>query len=265
MSGHSHWARIKRAKASNDAKRGRVWSKLAKRIIVAARAGGGKPEENLNLRYAIDDAKAANMPNDTIDRAIKKGTGELGAADYENVVYEGYGPGGVAFLVECLTDNRNRTAPEMRKIFGNAGGQLGATNCVAWKFEQKGTFVISAEREPAGQEPSGAEATVVDEDVLMEVALEAGADDVRTEADLFEITCQPAAFSAVKQALEARGIRAVSAQIAMIPKTTVTVEADKARQVLGLMEALEEHDDVQNVYADFDIPDEVMAQAERNA
>ena len=249
MSGHSHWARIKRAKASNDARRGRVWSKLAKRIIVAARAGGGKPEENLNLRYAIDDAKAANMPNDTIDRAIKKGTGELGGESYEAVMYEGYGPGGVAFMVQCLTDNRNRSAPEMRKIFERSGGQLGPANCVAWMFEQKGTFVVAADK--------------ADEDTLMEVALESGADDVKSEGDLFVVTCPANSFSAVKQALAAKQIQVDSAEIAMVPKTTVKLAGEKARQVLALMETLEDHDDVQNAYANFDVPDEVMAEAEK--
>ena len=251
MSGHSHWARIKRAKASNDAKRGQLWSKLARRIIVAAKHGGGKPEDNLSLRYAIDEARAANMPNDTIDKAIKKGTGELGVQNYENIRYEGYGPGGVAFLVDCLTDNRNRTAPEMRRIFGNHDGQLGAANCVAWMFEQKGTFVVSAEK--AGEE------------ALLDIALEAGADDVRAEGDLFEITCTVSAFAAVRQALAAKGIETVSAELAMVPKTTLTVPAEKARQVLALMEALEEHEDVQNVYANFDVPEEVMAEVAKRA
>ena len=246
MSGHSHWARIKRAKASNDAKRGRVWSKLARRIIVAARTGGGNPEENLNLRYAIDDAKGANMPNDTIDRAIKRGTGELGGENYEQVAYEGYGPGGVAFLVYCLTDNRSRTAPDMRKIFERSGGQLGASNCVAWMFEQKGTFVVSSDR--------------ADEETLVEIALESGADDVKTEGDLFQITCQPSSFSDVKKALAERDIETVSAEIAMMPKNMVKVTGEKARQVVSLMEALEDNDDVQNVYANFDVPDEVMAE-----
>ena len=249
MSGHSHWARIKRAKAANDAKRGRVWSKLARRIIVAAKTGGGNPDENLALRYAIDEAKAANMPKDTIDKAVKKGTGELGAESFEAVRYEGYGPGGVAFMVDCLTDNRNRTAPQMRKLFERAGGQLGETNCVAWMFEQKGTFVISED--------------AADEDTLMEIALEAGADDVRQDGNLFEIVCDVAAFSAVKQALAQRPVETVSAEIGMIPTNTVAVGLDRAQQVLGLMEALEEHDDVQNVYANFDIPDEVMAEAEK--
>ena len=248
MSGHSHWSKIKRAKSANDAKRGRVWSKLARRIIVAAKSGGGNPDENLTLRYAIDDAKAANMPNDTIDKAIKKGTGELGSASYEQAVYEGYGPGGVAFMVDCLTDNRNRTAPDVRKIFERGGGQLGATNCVAWMFEQKGSFVISAEH--------------ADEDTLMEIALEAGADDVTTDGDIFEIVCQISAFSAVRQALAEKEIETISAEIAMVPKNTVSIDAAKARKVLAVMEAFEENDDVQNVYANFDLPADVVADLE---
>jgi YebC/PmpR family DNA-binding regulatory protein len=248
MSGHSHWARIRRSKAANDAKRGRLWSKLARRIIVAAKVGGGSVEENLSLRYAIDDAKAANMPKDTIHKAIQKGTGELDGESYEEVIYEGYGPGGVAFLVECLTDNRNRTAPQMRKIFESAGGQLGSSGCVAWMFEKKGTFVVSAQ--------------VADEDTLVEIALDAGADDVTTEGDLFEIVCQPGSFSDVTKALAEKAIETVTAEIAMVPKSTVSVEGDKAKQVLRLMEALEDQDDVQNVYANFDVPDEVMAEAE---
>jgi len=244
MSGHSHWAKVKRAKSANDARRGREWSKLARRVIVAAKTGGGNREENLALRYAIDDAKAANMPNDTIDKAIKKGTGELGGESYEQVLYEGYGPAGVAFMVECLTNNRNRTAPEMRKIFDRHGGQLGTTNCVAWMFQQKGTFVVSSD--------------AADEDTLMEVALAAGADDVEDQEDLFQITCQPAAFNQLKTALADRQIPTVSAQIAWMPASTVPVSGEDARKVVALMEALEEHDDVQNVYANFDIPAEVM-------
>ena len=251
MAGHSHWARIKRAKAANDAKRGKVWSKLARRIIVAAKTGGGNPDENLQLRYAIDDAKAANMPNDTIDRAVKKGAGELGAENYEEVIYEGYGPGGVAFMVECLTDNRNRTAPGMRRIFERAGGQLSTSNAVAWMFQRKGTFVVSTEH--------------ADEDSLMEIALETGADDVKREGDLFEITCQVGAYSAVKDALAKAGIETVSAELAMVPANTVAVEGDLARGVLSLMDALEDHDDVQNVYANFDLPESAMAEAEKNA
>ena len=246
MSGHSHWARIKRAKASNDAKRGAQWSKLARRIIVAARAGGGKTEENLELRYAIDDAKAANMPKDTIAKAIKKGTGELGSVEYVRTVYEGYGPGGTAFLVDCLTDNRNRTASDMRRIFERCGGQLGASGCVAWMFEQKGTFVLPAER--------------TDEDTLMEAALEAGADDVQQDGAAFEVTCAPAAFRDVKQALADRGLEVESGEMAMVATNPMTPDADTARSALKLMEALEDHDDVQNVYTNFEVPDEVLAE-----
>jgi len=249
MSGHSHWATIRRSKAANDSKRGRNWSKLARRIIVAAKSGGSNPDENLALRYAIDDAKAANMPKDTINKAVMKGSGELPGVSYEEMIYEGYGAGGVAFLVECLTDNRNRTAPEMRKLFERAGGQLGSTNCVAWMFEKKGTFVIATDQ--------------TDEDTLVEIALEAGADDVSADGDIFEITCRPNVYSAVKQALEDRGVQTVSSEIAMIPKTTVHVEGDQARQVLRHMEALEDHDDVQNVYANFDMPDEIYDEARK--
>ena len=248
MSGHSHWAKIKRSKATVDARRGREWSKLARRIIVAARVGGGKPEENLSLRYAIDDARAANMPKDTIANAIKRGTGEIGAENYEQVIYEGYGPGGVAIMVDCLTDNRNRTVPELRKIFERAGGQLGSSNCVAYMFEQKGTFTISAD--------------LTDEDTLLELALDAGAEDVRKETDVFEITCAPADFSAVKEALAAAGIETIAAEIAMVPTTSVTIAEDRARQVLTLMETLQDSEDVQNVYSNFDIPDDVAAKLE---
>ncbi len=245
MAGHSHWARIKRAKATVDARRGKLWSKLARRVIVAAKNGGGNPEENLQLRYAIDDAKAANMPKDTIANAIKKGTGELGAENFERVVYEGYGPAGVAVLVECLTDNRNRTVSQIRKIFERAGGQLGSTNCVAWMFAQKGSFTVDA--------------AAVAEDDLLEICLDAGADDVRTEGDAFEITCDVDSYGTIKAALAAKSIETLAAEIAMVPNATVQVTEAKAKQVLGLMEALEEQDDVQNVFANFDIPDEVAA------
>jgi len=249
MSGHSHWAKIKRSKASTDARRGRVWSKLARRIIVAAKAGGGKPEDNLTLRYAIDDAKAANMPNDTISNAIKKGTGEIGSANYEEVLYEGYGAGGVAVMCECLTDNRNRTAPELRKIFENAGGQLGANGCVAWMFAPKGAFTIAA--------------AAVEEDTLMEVALEAGAEDVVTEGDTYEVTCDVSAFRAIKDALAAAEILTLSAAISQVPQSTIqTPDVAQAQRVLRLMDNLDGHDDVQSVYANFDIADEIMAQLE---
>ncbi len=249
MAGHSHWARIKRKKGANDAKRGKLWSKLARKIIVAAREGGGDPADNLQLRYAIEEAKDANMPNDNIERAIKKGTGEDGAERYEPIIYEGYGPGGVAFMVECLTDNRNRTAPAMRKIFEKSGGQLGQSNCVAWMFSRKGSFVVSAAQ--------------ADEETLLELALEHGADDVTPEGDLFEITCDPSAYQQVKQALTEAGIEAVSSEVALVPQNTVTIAGDQARKVLQLMEELEDHDDVQNVYANFNVPDELMAEAEQ--
>lgn len=248
MAGHSHWAKIKRAKASTDARRGRLWSKLARRIIVAAKTGGGKPDENLQLRYAIDDAKAANLPKDTITNAIKKGTGELGSQNYERIIYEGYGPGGVAVMIECLTDNRNRTVPELRKIFERVGGQLGESNCVAWMFTQKGMFTISA--------------SAVEEDALIEICLDAGADDVKKESDVFEVTCEVGDFRTLKEAIAQKGVETIAAEIAMIPNTTVKVGPDKAQQILNLMESLEEHDDVQNVFANFDIPDEVIAKLE---
>ena len=247
MSGHSHWAKIKRYKAATDSKRGSNWSKLARRIIVAARHGGGNPNDNLPLRYAIDDARAENMPNDTIDKAIKKGTGELGAVNYESIMYEGYGPGGAAFLVECLTDNRSRTAPELRKIFERGGGQLGANNSVAWMFEQKGLFLVAADK--------------AQEDTLMELALEAGADDVVLGGEVFEITCSVADFTNVKGALAAKKIPTESGKILMLPKNTMLVEdAQKASQVLHFVDLLEENDDVQNVYTNCDIPDNLVEQ-----
>ncbi len=245
MSGHSHWSSIKRAKAVTDARRGQQWSKLSRRIIVAAKSGGGNPDDNLTLRYAIDDAKAANMPKDTITNAIKKGAGGTDGENYEQVIYEGYGPAGVAMMIDCLTDNRNRTVPEIRKAFERAGGQLGNSNCVAWMFTQKGAFIISAE--------------AVDEDTLIEICLEAGADDVTRMDDVFEVTCEVGAFATIKKALAAKEIDTLSSQIGMIPDTTVTIGEDKAQQVLNLMEALEDLDDVQSVYANFDIPDDVVA------
>ena len=244
MSGHSKWANIKHRKGRQDAKRGKVWSKIARQIIMAAKTGSGDIDTNLALRYAIDEAKAANMPKDTIGKAIKKGTGDLQGVNYEQVVYEGYGPGGVAFMINCLTDNRNRTAPEMRKIFERVGGQLGASNCVAYMFHQKGVFVVQHDK--------------VDEETLMEIALEAGADDVTTEGEFFEITCEPGAFSDVKNALTEKNIETTSAEIAMIPANTVTLDDNKTRQALVLMENFEDHDDVQNVYTNLDIPDQLM-------
>lgn len=246
MAGHSKWANIKHKKAITDARRGKLWSKLARNLIVAARTGGGDPSMNLSLRYAIDKAKAANMPSDTIDKAIKKGTGELGGEAYAPVQYEGYGPGGVAFIVDALTDNPHRTAPEIKKLFERGGGNMGTANCVSWNFKALGTFRIKSD--------------VVDEDTLMEVALEAGADDVARDDDGFEVTCEVQAYEAVRKALEARKIATERAELTMRPQSTVIVDADTGSKVLKLIEAFEDHDDVQNVYTNFEMPDEVMAQ-----
>jgi len=250
MAGHSKWANIKHRKGRQDAARGKLWSKIARAIIVAAKNGGGDPETNLTLRYAIDEARDANMPKDTIKNAIKKGTGELESENYEEVTYEGYGPAGVAFMVPCLTDNRNRTAPEMRKIFEKCNGQLGGTNCVAYMFEPRGKIVI--------------EACKMDEDSLMELAIEAGADDVVAEGDFYEITCAPAALGEVKGALADKEVETVSAEVALVAANTISPDLDAARKVLKLTEALEDHDDVQKVYSNFDIPDELLAELEQD-
>lgn len=249
MSGHSHWAGIKHKKAANDAKRGKVWSKIARMIIVAAKAGGGDPGQNLTLRYAIDKGKAANMPKETIEKAIKKGTGDLGAIDYVDVLYEGYASGGVAIMVDGLTDNRNRTAPEIKKIFEKRGGSLGASGCVNWMFDKKGVITVKAD--------------AIAEDELMDIALSAGADDMENTGDVYELTCEAIAFQELKNTLDEKGIPTELAEISMVPQNTVPVQdADVARKILNLMEDLEDHDDVQNVYANFDIPDDVLAQIE---
>ncbi|MFW6146543.1 MAG: YebC/PmpR family DNA-binding transcriptional regulator [Planctomycetota bacterium] len=250
MSGHSKWSKIKRKKGANDAKRGQLWSKIARRIIMAAKDGGGNLDDNLTLRYAVEEGRAANMPNDTINKAIKKGTGELGPVSYEQIVYEGFGSGGVAVMVECLTDNRNRTAPEMRKIFEQAGGQLGTSGSVAWMFKKRGTFTIDA----------GA----TDEDTLMTVVLDAGAEDLVSEDGVFEVTCDPAAFGDVRDALADADIPVETAAISQLAENPIRVDdPEQAQKVLRLMENLDEHDDVQQVYANFDIPDDVMAKVEQ--
>ncbi|HUN80023.1 MAG TPA: YebC/PmpR family DNA-binding transcriptional regulator [Phycisphaerae bacterium] len=245
MAGHSRWANIKHKKGVADARRGRLWSKLARNIIVAARTGGGDPTMNLTLRYAIEKAKDANMPADTIEKAIKRGTGELEAVQYSPVTYEGYGPGGVAFIVDALTDNPHRTAPEIKKIFEMGGGNMGATNCVGWNFTTKGVFTIGA----AG----------VNEDQLMEAALEAGADDVVRQEDVFEVTCGPTAFDAVRKGLESKKVPIQQKEITKVPGTTVTVDAEVGAKILKLIETFEDHDDVQHVYCNFDMPEEVLA------
>jgi len=246
MSGHSHWAGIKHKKALVDAKRGRLWSKLARMIIVAAKSGGGDPSANLTLRYAIDKAKAANMPKDTIEKAIKRGTGEIEGASYEEILYEGYGPSGVAIMVEVLTDNRNRTAPEIKRVFEKSGGSLGTTGCVSWMFNTKGLITVGTAN--------------VGEDELMELALGAGAEDMENTGEVYEITCDPEAYEELKKALEEKEIPMEMAEISMVPQTMVAIDDEKtARKVISLMEAIEDHEDVQNAYANFDISDEVMA------
>ena len=249
MAGHSHWANIAHKKSLIDAKRGKLWSKLSKAIIVAAKMGGGDPEANLRLRYAIDAARAVSMPKDNINRAIKRGTGELDGGNLDEVMYEGYGPGGVAVLCEILTDNRNRTASEIRKVFELSGGKLGESGCVAWMFERKGMFLLSGSQ--------------IDEDALMELALDAGADDVKRDGDMFEVICDPAVFQQVSEALSARGLKPETSQIARIPTSTVDLDAETGRNVLKLMERLDDHDDVQNVSSNFNIPDEAMAAIEQ--
>ncbi len=245
MSGHSHWAGIKHKKAANDAKRGKVWSKVARIIIVAAKKGGD-PSQNLSLRYAIDKAKSVNMPKDTIEKAIKKGTGELGGINFEEITYEGYAPGGVAIMVEVLTDNRHRTAPEIKRIFERRGGALGTTGCVGWMFSKKGLITVKASN--------------ANEDELMEIALGAGAEDMKQVSDIFEITCESSAFEGLKKALEEKKIPMELAEISMLPKSTVPVTtSEMAKTVIGLMEDFEDNEDVQNVYANFDIPDEIMS------
>ena len=246
MSGHSHWAGIKYKKAANDAKRGKVWSKVARMIIVAAKNGGGDPAANLALRYAIDKAKAANMPKDTIEKAIKKGTGDLEGVSFEEVLYEGYGPSGVAIMVEALTDNRNRTGPEVKKIFEKRGGSLGTSGCVNWMFSQKGLITVNTAN--------------VDEEQLLEIALNAGADNMENTGEVFELTCDPAAFEELKKALAEKEIPTEVAEIAMVPQTTIPVNDEAvAKRILALMEAFEDHDDIQNAYANFDIPDEIIS------
>jgi len=246
MSGHSHWAGIKYKKAAADAKRGKVWSKIARMIIVAAKSGGGDPAANLSLRYAIDKAKAANMPKDTTEKAIKKGTGELEGVNFEEVLYEGYGPAGVAIMVEALTDNRNRTTPEIKRLFEKHGGSLGTSGCVGWMFSKKGLITVIADN--------------IDEDELLEIALTAGADDMQNTGSVYEITCEPGAYEELKKTLQEKQIPTEVAEISMVPQNTVPISDEQtARKIFSLMEAIEDHDDVQNTSANFNIPDEIIA------
>lgn len=241
MSGHSKWSTIKRKKAKVDAVRGRIFTQLGKEIIMAARAGGGDPENNLRLKNAIAKAKEANIPNENIQRAIMKGTGELGGGNYEEIVYEGYGPGGVAVMLDAMTDNRNRTAGEIRHLFSKYGGNLGESGCVSWMFEKKG--VIAVEKGPG-----------VEEDNLLLAALDAGAEDVRTEdEDLFEIITEPDSFETVRDGLSEQGLKFSEAQITLIPKTTVKIQGAQAELMLKLMDSLEDLDDVNEIYTNFEM------------
>jgi YebC/PmpR family DNA-binding regulatory protein len=244
MSGHSKWASIKRKKQATDAKRGQLFTKLIKEITVAARSGGGDPEGNPRLRTAISTAKGANMPLDNIDRAIKKGTGELPGVVYEEVNYEGYGPGGIAILVEVLTDNKNRTTADIRHIFSKYGGHLGNAGCVAWIFQQKGIITV--------------EKSSCDEDILMSIVIDAGAEDLQSDNGSFEIFSPASDFENIKQALEEKGISYTSAEITRSPQNIIKAEGRHAQQVLKLVENLEEQDDVQKVYSNFDIPEEIL-------
>ena len=247
MSGHSKWSTIKRKKGAIDAKRGKVFTRLIKEITVAARSGGGDPEGNPRLRSAIATAKTENMPKDNIARAIKKGTGEIAGEVYDEIMYEGYGPGGVAILVECLTDNRNRTVADVRHYFAKNNGNLGESGCVAYMFDKKGLILVDK--------------STVEEEVLMDAALEAGAEDVVEEESEFQIFTAPEEFDDVRGALEKAGIGFLDASVSMIPQNTVEVVDEKiARALMKLMESLEDHDDVQNIYANFDIDDDLMEQ-----
>ncbi len=247
MSGHSKWSTIKRKKGAIDAKRGKIFTRLIKEITVAARAGGGDPEGNPRLRTAVATAKTENMPKDNIARAIKKGTGEIAGEIYDEIMYEGYGPGGVAVLVECMTDNRNRTVADVRHFFAKSNGNLGESGCVSWMFEKKGLILIDKK--------------LTTEEKLMDMALEAGADDVVEEESEFQVYTSPEEFENVRAALEVGGLIFIDASVSMIPKTTVEVTDEKiAKSLIKLMENLEDHEDVQNISSNFDIDDSLMEQ-----
>ncbi|HNW37131.1 MAG TPA: YebC/PmpR family DNA-binding transcriptional regulator [Candidatus Ozemobacteraceae bacterium] len=244
MSGHNKWAKVKHVKGKLDAIRGRLFTKIIKEITIAARNGGGDPDSNPKLRAAIQIAKDANMPRDNVDRAVKKGTGELEGVSYEEITYEGYAPGGVAVLVRTLTDNKNRTVAEVQKIFSKGGGNMGTPGCVSFMFENKGFFFLSQEDNPKATEDS-----------LMEIVLDTGCEDLKTLDDGFEIYCNPSAFLDIRPKLEEKGLKISEAQVSMIPKTTVKVAGNDAPKLLRLIDQFEEHDDVQNVYHNGDIDD----------
>ena len=246
MSGHSKWSSIKHKKAATDAKRGKLFSKLVKEVTVAAKEGGGDPDANPRLRAAIAAAKGANMPGDNIDKAIKKGTGELPGVAYEQSTYEGYGPGGVAIMLDVLTDNRNRTVAEIRHILDKKGGRLGEGGCVAWMFTRRGLIIVPTDS--------------IEEDDLLEVALESGAEDVVAEDENYEVYTESHELMAVRDALDEKGVTVTTAELTMQPKNTISLAGKEAERTLSLMEALEDHDDVQSVFANFDIEDEVLAQ-----
>jgi len=246
MSGHSKWKTNKGKKMAADAKKGAIYTKIIKEITIIAREGGGNPDSNPRLRAVIQKAKEANMPSDNVKMAIKRGTGELPGVVYENVIYEAYGPGGVAILVEALTDNKNRTSAELRNIMSKRGGNFAGAGSVSWMFTKKGYFLI--------------EKSQAKEDDLMNLVLEAGAEDMKSDEKNYEVTTSPQNFEAVKQALDGKGIKCQDAEVTMIPTSAIKLAGQEAKQLLGLIEALEEHDDVQQVYANFDIPDEIIEQ-----
>ena len=248
MSGHSKWASIKHKKGAADAKRGKVFTKLIRELTVAARSGGGNPDTNPRLRLAIQRGKDSNMPQENIERGIKKGTGELEGVTYEEITYEGYGPGGVAIIVEVVTDNKNRASSDVRNIFSKRGGNMAGQGSVSWMFEKKGYIVIAK--------------NAVEEDKLMSIALEAGAEDMKTEDTTYEVTTQISDFEKVKKAIEDNKIKIEAADITNLPKSTIKIDGNNAKKLLSLVTELEDQDDVQNVYANFDIPDEILKEME---
>lgn len=251
MGGHSHWAGIKHKKALVDAKKGKVFTKILREITIAAKMSGGNPDQNPRLRKAMDDARAANMPSDNVKRAIMKGTGQLPGVSYEEITYEGYGPGSTAVIVECTTDNKNRTFAEIRKIFTSRGGSIGTSGCVSYMFKNKGVIMVAKD--------------AISEDDLMNLALEAGAEDVRTEGESYEVITAPdATFEAVKKAIEDKGITPESAELTMLPDTEVNITDEHvAESLLKMMEELDDHDDTKNVYSNYNIPDDIMAKLDK--